>query len=150
MCRGLQAGTVWVNTWNQFDTAVPFGGYKMSGIGREHGAEVLDHYTQVNSSTPVHSATSRMVNLHNCFHVLETSSDYVVRMTGSVLGALLTAMSGTCKMCSLPHQIKVCCHDMDAERLCIPSYACAKNASVQSTTTLHGVERRAASCCCIC
>ena len=57
MCRGLQAGTVWVNTWNQFDTAVPFGGYKMSGIGREHGAEVLDHYTQVNSNTPVHSAT---------------------------------------------------------------------------------------------
>ena len=47
MCRGLQAGTIWVNTWNQFDTAVPFGGYKLSGIGREHGSEVLDHYTQV-------------------------------------------------------------------------------------------------------
>ena len=46
-CRGLQAGTVWVNTWNQFDAAVPFGGYKMSGIGREHGEEVLSHYTQV-------------------------------------------------------------------------------------------------------
>lgn len=46
-CRGLQAGTVWVNTWNQFDAAVPFGGYKLSGIGREHGQEVLDHYTQV-------------------------------------------------------------------------------------------------------
>lgn len=46
-CRGLQSGTVWVNTWNQFDAAVPFGGYKMSGIGREHGEEVLSHYTQV-------------------------------------------------------------------------------------------------------
>lgn len=44
--RGLQAGTIWVNTWNQFDAAVPFGGYKMSGIGREHGEEVLSHYTQ--------------------------------------------------------------------------------------------------------
>jgi aldehyde dehydrogenase (NAD+) len=46
LSRGLRAGTVWVNTWNQFDTAMPFGGYKMSGIGREHGEEVLDHYTQ--------------------------------------------------------------------------------------------------------
>ncbi len=46
--RGLQSGTVWVNTWNQFDAAVPFGGYKLSGIGREHGEEVLNHYTQVN------------------------------------------------------------------------------------------------------
>lgn len=46
LSRGLQAGTIWVNTWNQFDTAVPFGGYKLSGIGREHGSEVLDHYTQ--------------------------------------------------------------------------------------------------------
>ena len=46
-CRGLQSGTVWVNTWNQFDAAVPFGGYKLSGIGREHGEEVLNHYTQV-------------------------------------------------------------------------------------------------------
>ena len=38
---------MWVNTWNQFDAAVPFGGYKLSGIGREHGEEVLNHYTQV-------------------------------------------------------------------------------------------------------
>ena len=36
-----------INTWNVFDTAVPFGGYKMSGIGREHGEEILHHYTQV-------------------------------------------------------------------------------------------------------
>ena len=49
VCRGLQSGTVWVNTWNQFDAAVPFGGYKLSGIGREHGEEVLSHYTQVSS-----------------------------------------------------------------------------------------------------
>ncbi|KAL0035681.1 hypothetical protein WJX79_008312 [Trebouxia sp. C0005] len=46
LSRGLQSGTVWVNTWNQFDAAVPFGGYKLSGIGREHGEEVLSHYTQ--------------------------------------------------------------------------------------------------------
>lgn len=47
--RGLKAGTVWVNTYNQFDTGVPFGGYKTSGIGREHGEEVLSHYTQTKS-----------------------------------------------------------------------------------------------------
>lgn len=42
-----QAGTVWVNTWNQFDAGVPFGGCKASGIGREHGEAALSHYTQV-------------------------------------------------------------------------------------------------------
>ena len=47
LSRGLKAGTIWVNTYNQFDTGVPFGGYKTSGIGREHGEEVLSHYTQV-------------------------------------------------------------------------------------------------------
>ena len=41
-----------INTWNVFDCAVEFGGYKLSGIGREHGDEVLHHYTQVLSSLP--------------------------------------------------------------------------------------------------
>ncbi|EIE18437.1 aldehyde dehydrogenase [Coccomyxa subellipsoidea C-169] len=44
--RALKAGTVWVNTWNQFDAGVPFGGYKTSGIGREKGEAALSHYTQ--------------------------------------------------------------------------------------------------------
>lgn len=47
LSRGLKAGTVWVNTWNVFDAGVPFGGYKLSGIGREHGEACLSHYTQV-------------------------------------------------------------------------------------------------------
>ena len=47
--RALKAGTVWVNTWNQFDTGVPFGGYKTSGIGREKGEAALAHYTQVSN-----------------------------------------------------------------------------------------------------
>ena len=42
----LRAGTVWVNCYNIFDSALPFGGYKQSGWGREMGAEVLDLYTQ--------------------------------------------------------------------------------------------------------
>lgn len=50
--RALKAGTVWVNTWNQFDCGVPFGGYKTSGIGREKGEEALDHYTQVTHRSP--------------------------------------------------------------------------------------------------
>jgi acyl-CoA reductase-like NAD-dependent aldehyde dehydrogenase len=49
VARKLQAGTVWVNTYNVFDTAAPFGGYKASGFGREMGAHALDHYTQVKS-----------------------------------------------------------------------------------------------------
>jgi len=44
--RALRAGTVWVNTYNTFDTGVPFGGYKESGIGRELGSQALDLYTQ--------------------------------------------------------------------------------------------------------
>jgi acyl-CoA reductase-like NAD-dependent aldehyde dehydrogenase len=43
----LQAGTVWVNTYNVYDAAAPFGGYKQSGFGRELGAHALEHYTQV-------------------------------------------------------------------------------------------------------
>ena len=43
----LKAGTVWVNTYNRYDTAAPFGGYKESGYGRELGMHALEHYTQV-------------------------------------------------------------------------------------------------------
>ena len=46
LSRALKAGTVWVNTYNVYDAAVPFGGYKMSGIGRDKGEYALDHYTQ--------------------------------------------------------------------------------------------------------
>jgi phenylacetaldehyde dehydrogenase len=42
----LQAGTVWVNTYNVFDAALPFGGFKESGWGREMGREVLDNYLE--------------------------------------------------------------------------------------------------------
>jgi len=47
--RALEAGTVWINTYNMLDTASPFGGYKMSGFGRELGAQALDLYTQTKS-----------------------------------------------------------------------------------------------------
>ncbi len=49
VARALRAGTVWVNTYNTFDTGVPFGGYKESGIGRELGSQALDLYTQTKS-----------------------------------------------------------------------------------------------------
>ena len=49
VARQLQAGTVWVNTYNVYDTAAPFGGYKQSGFGREMSAHALQHYTQVKS-----------------------------------------------------------------------------------------------------
>lgn len=42
----LKAGTVWINCYNVFDAALPFGGYKQSGWGREMGHAVLDLYTQ--------------------------------------------------------------------------------------------------------
>ena len=49
VARRLQAGTVWVNTYNVYDTAVPFGGYKQSGFGREMSMHALEHYTQIKS-----------------------------------------------------------------------------------------------------
>jgi phenylacetaldehyde dehydrogenase len=42
----LRAGTVWINCYNIFDAALPFGGYKQSGWGREMGHDVLNNYTQ--------------------------------------------------------------------------------------------------------
>jgi phenylacetaldehyde dehydrogenase len=42
----IAAGTVWINCYNIFDAALPFGGYKQSGWGREMGHEVLNNYTQ--------------------------------------------------------------------------------------------------------
>ncbi len=45
--RLLKAGTVWINCYNQFDAAAPFGGYKQSGFGREMGKAALDLYTQI-------------------------------------------------------------------------------------------------------
>ncbi|XP_010546022.1 PREDICTED: aldehyde dehydrogenase family 2 member B4, mitochondrial [Tarenaya hassleriana] len=47
MTRALRAGTVWVNCFDVFDAAIPFGGYKMSGIGREKGIYSLHNYLQV-------------------------------------------------------------------------------------------------------
>jgi aldehyde dehydrogenase (NAD+) len=49
IARKLQAGTVWINTYNIYDTAAPFGGYKQSGFGREMSAHALEHYTQIKS-----------------------------------------------------------------------------------------------------
>ncbi|WP_433273715.1 aldehyde dehydrogenase family protein [Actinosynnema sp. CS-041913] len=47
LAEGLQAGTVWVNTYGRMTAGtVPFGGYKQSGIGREHGTQVIDAYTE--------------------------------------------------------------------------------------------------------
>jgi aldehyde dehydrogenase (NAD+) len=42
----IKAGTVWINTWHKYHPNAPFGGYKMSGYGREQGAEALESYTQ--------------------------------------------------------------------------------------------------------
>jgi aldehyde dehydrogenase (NAD+) len=47
LSNGLRAGTVWVNCYDVFDAAAPFGGYKMSGIGRELGEYALELYTEV-------------------------------------------------------------------------------------------------------
>ena len=47
LANSLRAGTVWVNCYDVFDAAAPFGGFKMSGIGRELGEYALSLYTEV-------------------------------------------------------------------------------------------------------
>lgn len=50
MARALQAGVVWVNCYGIFDPALPFGGLKESGWGREMGYDVMQHYTESKST----------------------------------------------------------------------------------------------------
>ena len=47
----LKAGTVWINCYDVFDAAAPFGGFKMSGMGRELGEYALRNYTEVKTVT---------------------------------------------------------------------------------------------------
>jgi len=51
LAKKLRAGTVWINCYNVFDAALPFGGYKQSGWGREMGHEALRAYTEVKAVT---------------------------------------------------------------------------------------------------
>ncbi len=49
VARRVKAGTVWVNAYNLYDVALPFGGYKHSGFGRELGIHAIEHYTELKS-----------------------------------------------------------------------------------------------------
>src|SRR6266702_3461187 len=51
LAKKIKAGSVWINCYNVFDAALPFGGYKQSGWGREMGHEVLEAYTEVKAVT---------------------------------------------------------------------------------------------------
>ena len=46
VARAIKAGTVWINTYNLYDSSAPFGGYKASGFGRDLGREALDGYLE--------------------------------------------------------------------------------------------------------
>jgi phenylacetaldehyde dehydrogenase len=45
----IKAGTVWVNCHNMVDPSMPFGGFKQSGLGREHGRSAIEMYTELKS-----------------------------------------------------------------------------------------------------
>lgn len=47
LANSLKAGTVWINCYDVFDAAAPFGGFKTSGLGRELGEYALNNYTEV-------------------------------------------------------------------------------------------------------
>ena len=46
IANSVRAGTVWVNCYDAFDAAAPFGGFKMSGLGRELGEAALNNYLE--------------------------------------------------------------------------------------------------------
>ncbi|KAJ8640623.1 hypothetical protein MRB53_017317 [Persea americana] len=55
--RSIRAGTIWVNCYFAFDKGCPFGGYKMSGFGRDYGLHALDKYLQVKAVvTPLYDS----------------------------------------------------------------------------------------------
>jgi len=57
LSRSIRAGTVWINCYLAFGDDVPFGGYKMSGFGKDHGLEALHKYLQVKSVvTPLYNS----------------------------------------------------------------------------------------------
>lgn len=49
VASSIRSGTVWINTYNGFDSGSPFGGYKQSGFGRDLGSYALDQYTNIKS-----------------------------------------------------------------------------------------------------
>jgi len=49
VAQAVKAGTVWINTYNLYDPALPFGGFKESGFGRDQGRDALEKYTQTKS-----------------------------------------------------------------------------------------------------
>ena len=51
IANSVRAGTVWVNCYDVFDAAAPFGGFKASGLGRELGEKALDNYTELKTVT---------------------------------------------------------------------------------------------------
>jgi len=60
IAKRLKAGSVWINTWNQFDDATPFGGYKTSGWGRDKSEYALENFTEVKCiQFPINDAPSK-------------------------------------------------------------------------------------------
>jgi acyl-CoA reductase-like NAD-dependent aldehyde dehydrogenase len=47
IAKRLQAGTIWINTWHKIEPNSPFGGYKLSGYGRENGPTMIEHLTRL-------------------------------------------------------------------------------------------------------
>ncbi|GMI92751.1 REDUCED EPIDERMAL FLUORESCENCE1, aldehyde dehydrogenase 2C4, aldehyde dehydrogenase 1A [Hibiscus trionum] len=55
--RSIRAGFIWINCYSRFDLDCPYGGYKMSGFGREFGLDALNQYLQIKSVvTPIHDS----------------------------------------------------------------------------------------------
>ncbi len=90
----LQAGTVWINTYNVYDTAAPFGGYKQSGFGREMSVHALEL---------LHAGQDRVGGLD----IVLGAECYVLR-AGAMCRATCAGMPGAeCSMpgaeCSMPN-----------------------------------------------
>ncbi len=61
--NGLRAGSVWVNTYDNFDPVAPFGGFKQSGLGREKSEYALDSYTETKCVSDIASIECHFIPL---------------------------------------------------------------------------------------
>ena len=79
VAHGLRAGTVWVNCYDVFDSCMPFGGYNMSGSGRELGEYGLQAYTEVKTVSIITTQSKSVLRINRCSSMVPEHLSRVMR-----------------------------------------------------------------------
>ena len=99
MGRAIKAGRVWTNCYHVYPAHAAFGGYKVSGVGRENHRMMLDHYSQTKcllvSYDPKPMGFSRSTSMSETVTVTDPARDLIVRLK-ALYGSLIFMQSGGC------------------------------------------------------